>query len=204
MIPSFIGVDAKLWDECIVGGNKLPGLCKLSGTGIARKLDKKNPKGKDGATLTDEGNQLGGITITQRIWTDEQWEETQRIFPLLQPRRPGGPRQPQSFYHPLSEFLGIRRVYVEKVPVPSHDSGMGMLTLTYQLTEWVPAPVKTKKNTAKDKQDGASQVETNMTEESGGDVRVLQGGALGTAANNAIKSIGQFQNAQANSFATKR
>ena len=129
----------KAWDELFVGGFKFPGLWTISGPGIERKIDTKKPKGKAKASLTDEGDELGRIDCRGMLHTDEQLAEFVALLPMIHPRRVGGPKSPTDFYHPLANLLGIKQIYVNKIPIPKIERG-GKLFVSFSVLEWVPKP----------------------------------------------------------------
>ena len=133
------------WDTLYLAGERWPGICSISGKGIARRLDQKKSKGSDGATLKDNGNDLAEWTIELLIYNPTDWEDLQRLLPLVSPRRAGGPRQPLAIVYPSLSLLGISSCYVKAVSVPNIDKKSQQLTVTMAAIEWVPKPRKVKK-----------------------------------------------------------
>lgn len=142
-----------MWHQLWLGGELFPGVAKLSGKGIARKLDKQNPKGAAGARLIDEGDELAEFDIALRLWEDEQQEQLLALLPSITPRRKGGPKRPLEIYHPTARVLGIQNIYIEQIPFPDHDWEHGHMLWKFKCTEWVPAP----KPQAKGKGGGAGK-----------------------------------------------
>lgn len=133
------------WDTLYMAGKRWPGICTISGKGIARRLDQKRTKGSDGATLKDEGNDLAEFTIELLIYNPTDWAELQELIPLVSPRRSGGPRQPLAISYPSLALLGISACYIKAISVPSIDKNSQQLTVTMNAIEWVPKPKKVKK-----------------------------------------------------------
>lgn len=162
-VPFWAGEFAYQWDELWLGGQRFPGLAQLSGPGIKRKLDVKNPKGAAGASLKDEGDELGRIDIKLKLWTEAQLRELEHLLPNIHPRRKGGPKSPLEIYHPLAALLGLKRIYIDQIPIPAHDR-KGTLVVNFKAIEWVPRPKPQKKaagsggsNKYDDPQDGVTQ-----------------------------------------------
>jgi len=139
-VPGFAGAFASQWDELWLGGTKFPGIATVSGSGIKRKLDVKNPKGAAGASLKDEGDELSRFDVTLKLWTDAQKDEFEALLPTIHPRRKGGPRSPLDIYHPSTEMLGIRQIYIEQIPIPKQNKREGTIEVELKCIEWVPAP----------------------------------------------------------------
>jgi hypothetical protein len=133
------------WDTLYMAGKRWPGICTISGKGIARRLDQKRTKGSDGATLKDEGNDLAEFTIELLIYNRTDWAELQELIPLVSPRRSGGPRQPLAISYPSLALLGISACYIKAISVPSIDKNSQQLTVTMSAIEWVAKPKKVKK-----------------------------------------------------------
>lgn len=143
-IPYWAGEFAYQWDQLWLGGQLFPGIAQLSGPGIKRKLDEKNPKGASGASLTDEGDELAHFDVKLKLWTEAHKDEFERLLPDIHPRRKGGPKSPIEIYHPVAALLGIKNIYIEQIPFPEHDR-MGFLVFVLKCIEWVPAPKPQKK-----------------------------------------------------------
>lgn len=137
------------WDELWLGSAgelvKFPGIWSVSGSGIQRKIDEKNAKGNSKAKIKDEGDKAGKITLEGILWSNELVEEFERLLAMVHPRQTGGPKSPLDIYHPLTELLGIKQLYVHGIPVPRHDKKQGILTVRFDVTEWIPEPKKDKK-----------------------------------------------------------
>ena len=146
MGASMLGATARMWDELWLGGALVPGVATVSGKGIERKIDTKNPKGASGASIKDEGDELTEFDIAIMQWSDAQRDAFVADFlPFITPRRKGGPKTPIETYHPVLELVGVTRIYVKGIPIPEHDKRKGTITWTLKCIEWVPAPVPQKK-----------------------------------------------------------
>lgn len=131
---------AAQWDDLFFQGEKMPGVARVSGDGIKRKIDLKRAKGKAGASVTDEGDEPGRGTIELELWTAEQWQEMLRRLPEVNPRTRGGVKNVVDVSHPLLDFLGISRVYITDIRIPSHDKRAGRLRVQFGFLEWFPKP----------------------------------------------------------------
>ncbi len=149
LIPFWINSeDPLLWDTVELGNIKFPGLAVVTGSGLRRKVDVKKPKGSDGASLRDEGYQPAEIGIELLIYNRFFWEQLQNVMSLINPRKKGGIRQPLTISHPLTELLGITRIYVKEIPVPVFDKRNGFMTVALKAIEWFPAPKPVKRGKA--------------------------------------------------------
>lgn len=144
-VPDWASQD-EAWDRMDMAGEFWPGIWEAEGT-VARDIDKKKRKGKDGWKLTDEGYRGAEITLICRIWIDPSdpeetargdYEELQRLLPLIHPRRKGGTRTPIEVNFPPLALMGINQLYVSELGIPKIESGV--LTLRLKVSEWFPQP----------------------------------------------------------------
>lgn len=133
-------LDTYEWDYLYLAGERWPGICEVSGSGVSRRVDAKATKGSDGAVLKDEGMNLAKLTIKLTLWNEEQWTMLQELLPSVHPRRAGGARTPTSIITPYTRLLGIDNIYITAIPVPALDKSKQILTVTMQAIEWVPTP----------------------------------------------------------------
>jgi len=126
------------WDYAMIGGEWLPGLCVVK-TNTKRDVQLKKAKDRSGQSLEDQGNLNATGTITMRIWTDPQWQEWLRIFPIIQPRREGGAKDPLEIIHPEPNGKGVKAIFIDEIPgYPPPEKGI--LTITMRFVEWKPKP----------------------------------------------------------------
>jgi hypothetical protein len=128
-----------LYDTCTIAGVALPGLVKIAGT-LSRKLDKKNAKGADGATITDDGANAAEIELSVIMWDAGQWTAYQELLPLINPIQTKGKLSPVDVVHPVLALHGIRSVYVEEVTLPQAGNIPQTREFKIKLVEWRPAP----------------------------------------------------------------
>jgi len=153
----WVGDSTLLWDTLILGGEVWPGLPTVS-VEVSRKVDVQKTKGDDGATLADQGYEPAKVKISLRLWLQEQWVTLQRVLATVHPRRKGGTRTPLDIYHPATQLVGVRQVYVTKIgnPTPGSGSETGLLTMAIEAIEWFPAPRPAKAKLKKSKSNQAT------------------------------------------------
>lgn len=135
----------ELYDTCTLAGLTLPGIVKIAGS-MTRKLDKKNAKGADGATITDDGANAAEIELALVMWTAAHWEAYQAMVPLINPLAQKGKLSPVDIVHPVLALHGVKSVYVEDVSLPQAGSIPQTREVKIKVVEWRPAPKKPKKS----------------------------------------------------------
>lgn len=140
----------EVYDTCTLGGVMLPGLAQVTAT-TGRKLDIKQAKGIDGATITDNGSEVEDVNIVLTIWTRQQWAAYQSILPAIDPNNTKGKIAPKDIVHPITSLHNIRRVYITKVSAPQPSRLKGAFEITIACKGWRPEPKNpvSKTNTAK-------------------------------------------------------
>lgn len=138
------------YDHPVIAGYELPGVARISAE-LRRKLDKKNAKGIDGATITDDGEDQAPIEITVRLYNREHWQRFQALVPLINPKG-SGKKTAVSIDYPTLALFGINLMYVEAVSVPEFRDNPKRMESTIKGTEWRPAPkaAKTSKSSTTD------------------------------------------------------
>lgn len=152
----WVGEPGLLWDTLLMGGEYWPGLPTVESE-PSRSVDVQKKKGDDGATEADQGYEPAKVKITLKIWLKEQWEELQRLLPLIHPRKKGGLKTPVDIVHPETQLKGVRQIYVTKIgaAVPGRGAETGSLTITFEAIEWFPAPKPAKAKMKASKTGGA-------------------------------------------------
>lgn len=133
---------ADWWDTVILGGEFLPGIWSAEAD-VDYDLDVKKVKGKDGANYTDNGRNPAKVKITGQITSKEEWDEWQRIIPVVFPRTKGTKRDPLEITHPEPNSKGVFSVYTEGFPAMKLDKGI--MAITVDAIEYDPAPKPTPK-----------------------------------------------------------
>jgi len=144
----WISDDTLLWDTLIIGGEVWPGVPTVT-VEATRAVDLQKKKGDDGANLVDQGYEPAKVTLTLRLWMQDQWDELQRLLPTVHPRRKGGIRTPVDIVHPATQLVGVRQIYITKIGSPTADKGV--LTIVLDAVEWFPQPKPAKAKTKKSK-----------------------------------------------------
>ena len=131
-----------LYDQITIAGVTLRGLVRFTGE-LGRKLDVKNAKGADGATITDDGADPETIEIEYTMWTREQWFAWQQFVPIVNPAAQKGKLKPVDVDHPIFALHGIKSIYVEKLAVPTQGRLAGTLQTRIRAIGWRPEPKST-------------------------------------------------------------
>lgn len=147
LIPYWMD-EPEIWDTITIAGKVLPGLCVVDGQ-RGRKLDKKNAKGADGATISDDGADPTDVDIKLVLATRQQWIDYQRIVPLLDPATNKGKAKPVDVSHPALALHGINSIYIEKLSFPKPGSDRQTREVTIKATGWLPAPKSPEKSKSK-------------------------------------------------------
>jgi hypothetical protein len=143
--------DRNPWDQLYLGGMLMPGIASLEDGQVARKIDIKNAKGQDGATITPGGYEPAKATFKLTLGGPVAWSLFQQVLPLLAPKFGKQSSPPMLCEHPGLPAYGIDKVIVEKVSLPKKGSVPGSQEVTLLLVQWVPQPKKTGKMATKAK-----------------------------------------------------
>jgi len=170
--------EPRSWDRVVIAGVELPGVCDVDAE-LRRKLDKKNPKGIDGATITDDGEDQTPIEIQVKITTREDWTKFQSIVPYINPKG-SGKKVAVSVDYPTLALFGVNRVYIEAVRVPKFGPRRQYVTVSIRASEWRPPPKaakSSKSSTTDESVDGAREAKRATSQND----LVEEGEADGTA-----------------------
>lgn len=129
------------WDRVQLGSIWLPGLATVTVT-TGRAVDSKKTKGKDGATLTDNGSEPAKVQIDLWIGKRADWSIWCAVYPQINPRRAGAIRNPLQLSHPGANFAGVQNVYVKGITLQPPTSKGGM-RIKIDCEEWFAQPKKT-------------------------------------------------------------
>jgi len=126
-----------VWDTLTLGAVTLPGVSRLI---IARelKVDEKDPKGKNAATLTVQGVKNASGTIKNVISTVEELTALQAALAVVEPKAGKGAPVPFDVVHPVATLRGLVSVLVTKVSGPELVDGLMTTTLDWKQFD-VPA-----------------------------------------------------------------
>jgi hypothetical protein len=159
----------RIYDRVVIAGYELPGICSVDAE-HRRKLDKKNAKGEDGATITDDGEDQAPVEVRVELYTLEDWNRFQQVVPHINPKGPGK-RVGVSIDYPTLALFGITTIYVEAVSVPKFDGKRQFMTCTIRATEWRPPPkaAKASKSTTTDESKDSPKSNREARKATGGD-----------------------------------
>jgi hypothetical protein len=164
------GFDGSLYaknpDELVVlDGKKLPGVATVKAA-PTQQFDLQKINGGDGASVVLRGYLPGPIEIEVVIWTIEQWERWQEIFPAIW-RKPGklatksvgsGKKEKAAakvaaragavaaqqaaltIYHPYLSQFGITRVVVTGISLPEKGPAEQSRVIRIKCMEYTPVP----------------------------------------------------------------
>ena len=123
--------------------------CRPIAAQVTHKIDVKEGKGKDGATLNHQGISPSRVNITLGIWTGKDEGRWNRFYPKINPKQNPQGRVVVGIENPTLARAGITSVYVYDI---KELLGDGVLEVQLQCIEWL-APKKV--TTAKQKKPGA-------------------------------------------------
>ncbi len=76
----------EVWDTASIGGESIPGICRVSGDGLKIRSDQKRAAGMDGASVAMLGLDVASFTIEVKLWTEEHLRAFQAIIGLAKPK----------------------------------------------------------------------------------------------------------------------
>jgi hypothetical protein len=168
----------RIYDRVVIAGFEFPGLARVKGE-LRRKLDKKAPKGVNGGTTTDDGEDHHPVEVEIRLYTREDWQRFELIVPFISPKSLGK-RVAVTIDYPTLALFGINTIYVESVTIPDFvDDKRQHMVCTIRANEWrpPPKPAPSKSSTAKESADNAKEAY-----KSGGQAAKSYGSQTGTDA----------------------
>ena len=128
----------------VLGGMVLPGLATVT-TKARKRFDVKKKKGANGAGLAFQGYDPSDVTITLRVWTEEQFDALQSAMPLLKSKAVAGAsaqaiaaQDALDLNHPNAALLGIHSVVVEAVDGLVDVQPKGVKQMLIHCLEYVP------------------------------------------------------------------
>lgn len=82
----FWGEFPEVWDTATIGGETIPGVCRVSGEGMRLRADSKRAAGKDGASVAMLGLDVASFTIEAKLWTEAHLRAFQGIIGVAKPK----------------------------------------------------------------------------------------------------------------------
>ena len=138
--PGSAGGDA--WDEITIAGIRFLGLAKVDGAKRAVRVDERNRRGANGASLSIHGRTLASPKITLSAWDAAAVAQldviAERVFPVDRSAR----HDAVAVAHPALAFHGIEQVLVVEVDGPEVDDE-NLTTLTLSCREYRPPAART-------------------------------------------------------------
>lgn len=163
------------WDTIYFAGKRFPGIARVR-TKKSRRVDVKEPRGQDGATMTSTGYKPAEIDITLSIWTQDQLSQLQKQMQIILPAAGAkGTITAVTVYYPALAVLGIGSIFIFDVDALEPSSPKGMWSMKIHCREWAAAA------------NGAATVTTtpaNAVELSGVQTAINQGDAANQAKSN--------------------
>jgi hypothetical protein len=126
-----------VWSHIVVAGVSSPGICTVSGAERKWKWEKKEAKGKSGASVTGGNKELAEPSFTLKLWRRgavDHIADWSAFRPTLGTPDPNNPVA-LDVYHPALEANEIRSVVVQEIG-PLTDKGKGMWEVTVKLLEY--------------------------------------------------------------------
>lgn len=144
--------DRYQYNKLIIGPHEIPGRAELTkGIPARRSIDVKKPKGKSGATITDNGLEpVTGIVYRIHQTKREHHDAWQTIYPAISPAREGATNEP---FECLNAYLwerNLTNLLVVGITNGPYDT-KGKRIIEIELDEWIPAVKTVKKGTGKPK-----------------------------------------------------
>lgn len=141
--------DSPAWNTVVLGDVTLPGLCVVEFE-IGEDIEVTKSKGKNGARCKDQGRDPCQIDVEVTLGTRQHWEDWQKAFPKLNPRRANAIKEPKEIIYPDLNVAGITKVIVHKIKAGAATAGGGK-RYTIRLLEWFPELVEKSAKTNKAK-----------------------------------------------------
>jgi hypothetical protein len=137
--PGAPGGDA--WDELTIAGVRFLGVVEVTGAKRSVRVDERNRRGANGATVSIHGRELAKPKLTLKAWDEAgvaQLEAiAERVFPVARTAR----HNAVEVLHPALAFHGITQVLVTEVDGPEVDD-TNLATLSLSCHEYRPPPAR--------------------------------------------------------------
>lgn len=137
-LPPLVGKGSAAWHTLMVAGAACPGVCTVKPK-KGYKVDKKSGLGEDGSTLTVQGKDVPGVTVTVRVWKQEQLEQLAALIATLFPAG-SAVADPVKVSHPVLTIAGVSALFFESVDGPTQTEP-GLWETTFAASEFkTPRP----------------------------------------------------------------
>lgn len=138
--PPLVAEGSEAWDACLINGQRLPGLVKLTkAPPIALQEVVSKGKNKDSQVRTVRGLKSAPFTFTCTLTTAKHWEDWQAMLPLLLPvTRPDKRAEIRQITHPMIQSQGYTQGFVSSIdPIQVPDGG-GPAVFAVNFQSWYP------------------------------------------------------------------
>lgn len=118
----------------------IPGVCDVE-VDLEERIDVQKPKGRHGATMSDEGADPGKVKVKTVLSTAQDWEQFCAIVQYFRPSR-SGTLSVMNIEHPKCAFWGITGVLPHKPKGPTLNKADRTYTVEIDFYENFPPPKK--------------------------------------------------------------
>lgn len=136
------GPSGDAWDEITIAGVRFLGTVEVTGAKRAVRVDERNRRGANGASLSIHGRTLASPKLALKAWDAEGVAQleviAERVFPVDRSAR----HDAVAVAHPALAFHGIEQVLVVEVDGPEVDDE-NLTTLTLSCREYRPPAART-------------------------------------------------------------
>ncbi len=124
------------WDRVTLGGNVLPGKCRVSRGSLVVKIDQKKKPGVHGGNPTLQGINPQQFEIEVTIWTNDQLDALLDVCKQILPQQNQTTQLPLVLDHPSIKHLGVIKVIVLGCGI-IEMTGVGTRRLSLHLQHWL-------------------------------------------------------------------
>lgn len=128
------------WDVVVLSGQRLPGVCTVTGR-RGKRFDVKKSKGSDFANITKQGYELAEIKVVERIWTPQQLHALWLMMPMLEAaaqKTPDGTLRALEVRHPVLDLRDVNAVLIKSIGFLQRSSVLGVWEQELELIEYKP------------------------------------------------------------------
>lgn len=129
------------WDAVKLGGNTLPGKCRVSRGSLVLKIDRKKKPGVHGGNPTLQGINPQEFEIEVTVWTNDQLDALLDVCKQILPQPNQTTQLPLVLDNAAIKHLGVIKVLVLGCGILEH-AGVGMRKLAIHLQHWLPSTGK--------------------------------------------------------------
>lgn len=127
------------WDRCLLGGELVPGLVRVTVT-PSRDVQVKPSPGKDAPALVDGGGRGATVKIEVEVWTTRtdhsQLVALAAMLDRVAPSRPGALKEPVKIVHPATAIARVSHVSSLTYTIPPPSGGR--LIVPIDAVQWFP------------------------------------------------------------------